>query len=134
MGVEGVSIVVLEEGSRAESISVCDTAHLGAHLAIRDHSRELPCAWGCPGMPSWNQEWFEPWQTEGQSRLAWRKLRVHGFSILGGGREQLGQWARELCCVCRPQCHLSVTRPGWWLHLVIARWSGLLLMHLLFQK
>lgn len=80
-------------------LSVCDTAHLGAHLAIRDPSSELPHAWGCPGMPSWNQEGFEPWQTEGQSRLAWRKLRVYGlWSILGGGREQLGQWARELCC------------------------------------
>lgn len=97
-GVEGVSIVVLEEGFRAESISVRDTAHLEAHLATRDPSSELPHAWGCPGMPSWNWEWFEPWLPERQSRLGWRKFRVGGFSIPGGGREQLGQWAQELCC------------------------------------
>lgn len=34
----------------------------------------------------------------------------------------------------RPQCHFIVTYHGWWLNLVITRWFGLLLMHLLFQK
>lgn len=89
-----MSIVVLEEGFRAESISVCNTTH----LAIRDLGTELHRAWGCPGGPSWNWEWLEPWLTEGQSRLGWRKLRACGFSVLGGGREQLGRWARALCC------------------------------------
>lgn len=45
--------------------------------------------------PSWNLERvFEPWLTEGQSRLGWRNLRAYGVFLLG---EQLGQWAQELC-------------------------------------
>lgn len=42
-GVEGASIVVMEEGFRAENIHMHNTTHLG----IRHHSSELHHAWGC---------------------------------------------------------------------------------------
>lgn len=88
-GAEGVSIGVMEEEFRAESIYMHSTTHLG----IRHHGSEL-----LRKAPAGIWSGFEPWLAAGQSRLGWRNLGAYGFLVLGGGREQLGQWAWELCC------------------------------------